>query len=586
MSPSHRRWLFVAVLVAALAAGPAGTAAASDGSATAGPSEPAVGPAAAVSNHTDGNGTNDAGDNGTATPTGAPPSVSLGLDGEPVAAGSYSLTASDPTLAVDASIETAGAELETVGFRVNSRVVRTYAVDGAEASVSLALPLSTGNNSVRVVVEDSGGRLAQRDLTVGKDDLAPWIGLSRPEPTEPRRRIPNLTVNRSLVTFGVETAEFTGVREAFLEVSGEDGRDAAFRTDPGDRFEQTLLVGLGNTTATIRVTDELGNVRTRRFRVELNDSQAPTVSLDPYPARTTERTVTLTGTLADNVWVRNATVAVDHLDATNRTGVTNYAESVGRDAAYEYSRAGRRVAFEKQVLLRPGRNRIEIRARDHRGQTGNRTLVVERTERARTDENGPPRVTIDANRTRRLPDGRVRVVAGVADEDLNLARVTAETADLDTGTIVDIERDTDPDDPGSTTLNVTLQGAEGTTVVRVRASDAENARDTAVRQLGAGTTPRSEPAATATTTATATSTPAGPAPATATRRANQRQATAGNETADGLPVVGSFGGAGGILGSAVGALTGIAPFTVGSFVFVLVTYAVVRGILARRRQAT
>ena len=367
-------------------------------------------------------------------------------------------------------------------------------------------------------------------------------------------------------------------------MSGEDGRDTAFRTDPGDRFEQTLLVGLGNTTATIRVTDELGNVRTRRFRVALNDSQAPTVSLDPYPERTTERTVTLTGTLADNVWVRNATVAVDHLDATNRTGVTSYTESVGRDAAYEYSRAGRRVAFQKQVLLRPGRNRIEIRARDHRGQTGNRTLVVERTERARTDENAPPRVTIDANRTRRLPDGRVRVVAGVADEDLNLARVTAETANLDTGTIIDIERDTDLDGPGSTTLNVTLEGTEGTTVVRVRAGDAENARDTAVRQLGTETTPRSEPTATA--TATATTTPASPAPATATRRANRRQTTAGNETTGSLPVVGSLGGAGGTLGSAVGALTGIAPFTVGSFVFVLVTYAVVRGILARRRQAT
>jgi hypothetical protein len=503
------------------------------------------------------------------------PVVDVEVDGSSVTAEDYTLVARDPRLVVTARVGADADEnttVKTVEVRVNGQTERVYEPGEAETTVSLVVPLDRGNNSVTVLAEDSVDRLTTRTVTVGKDDVAPWIGLTSPFESNLRSTIPNGTVDRSLVTIGVRSGEFSAVDRGTIAVDYNDSGESASVRDPGLRFEREMLLGHGNNTVTISLTDVVGNTRIQEFELEVVDDAAPSVSVDLYPKETTANRILLTGNVTDNVWVSNASIFVEHVDSDRHHQLHNYTKTIRETTEYEYDRSGRTVRFEETLDLQTGTNRITINASDHDGREVTETIEIERLESRDVGENEPPVVTIDRNRTRLREDGRVRLVAEVEDGNWNLHSVGIETENMTSGEIVDYERITDLESRHRNVLDTILRGTDGPTVVRVRARDDEGRRDVEVVQLAPGdeSLPTTTTAAVTTTDGSGRTTDTFTFPPT-TENGTENGSAAEADGSGGLPFVGALP-----VALLLGFVGGVVPFVVGSMVFVTMTYFVLR----------
>lgn len=409
---------------------------------------------------------------------GVDPQVNATLDGSPIADGGFRVVESDPELAVTAAAGPGAADNVTVRnviVRVDGRTVRGYRYDSRTATASVDLPLSDGNNSVRVIVEDSADRVTSRTFTVGKDDTPPWIGLTSPYATAVTGVIPDGRVDRTNVTLGVRVDEFSDIRRGSISLQYENGSVSGSQSiridDPPYTFERELLLGPGNNTVRILMIDELGNRRLQQFVLTVNDTEAPDVSLGLLPNQTSSPAVQLNGAVTDNVWVRNVSVRVRHLDASNVTGLTNRTIRVVDDEEYRYSDENRRIPLDERVPLREGTNRITVFATDHRNRNVTREFTVERVETRSEPVNEPPRITIDRERTRIRADGRLQLVARVEDDNFNLDVIAVETERNDTGALLDFERFTDIGSRAVVSVNTSLRTGDGNALVRLRAVD-------------------------------------------------------------------------------------------------------------------
>ncbi|MFB6164135.1 MAG: hypothetical protein ABEJ31_03155 [Haloarculaceae archaeon] len=575
MARTRRFSLVVGCLVAA-----ALFAALAPGTAAGAPrAQPALAPPGTVADAGNATGTNDS--------TGAAPGVAVSVNRDRVFPSTYRVYATDPTVTIEASVGADdGATLSAIELQVGSRTERSWDPQGTEATVSAHLPLDRGNNTVRVIVSDSEDRFTTREFTLAKDDVPPWIGLRTPYHVSLHSSIPNGTVNSSVVTIGGPFSEFTRVTSGGVTVRFHGNETTTGFRDPGRNFSTTVLLGDGDTLAkvsdnnSVRVfaTDAVGNLRVEQFGLTVDDQSAPTVALDTYPKQTTAASVDLSGRIADNVWVKNATVHVDHLDQLNGTGVANVTEQLRPDTPYRVSRAGRSIAFEKAVPLWFGTNRIEIRASDHLGQTVTRTITVERARGPDAGRNRDPVVSIDRNRTRLDDRGRVHLRANVSDPDWNLDAVSVEVADLRNDTLLSYHRYGDLGGRRAVALADSFRGARRPVVVRVRAADTADGRSVATTQLSPtegspdrAVTPENETTTTsAPDTATATPTRATTTATNATT-AGSGNASAGPDGGGGLPLVGSLP-----IGPVLGFLGGIAPFALGSYLLVTLSFFVLR----------
>lgn len=512
----------------------------------------------------------------------------------------------DPRLTINASVGSAvtkGTTIENVVVRINGQTFRSYNPDESPTEITAELPLDRGNNTVTVIVEDSAENVNSKKIEVTKDDLAPWIGLTSPYDSKLTSVIPNGTVDESLVTFGVRSGDLSGIDLATIDVnytstytSDHTNQETEFSNvetirvdDPGKRFLQDALLGYGNNTVSISLTDEVGNRRTETFNLEVVDDDAPTVSIDLYPEQTTDHRIELSGTISDNVWLRNASLEVVNLDkqeeienVSSGYKLWNYTKSLKRPEAYDHERSGRSLEFTEAINLQKGTSRITFTATDHLGQTVTRSIEIERLDSVDDAEVQPPSVTIDRNKTRLRRDGLVHLVANVSDPDWDIDTVAIETANLSTGKIIDFEQFRSLGNRNSVTINTTLRGGDrnDSIVVRARARDRNGKEDIAVQQLKWRTDEPDEPdvdpvsTVTPTTTqSTATPTPTTPESTPTTTPTSTPTNTSMNESAANNSG-GLFGG--GIVDAVIGFVIAIIPFVVGGIVFVTVAYFVLR----------
>jgi hypothetical protein len=380
-----------------------------------------------------------------------------------------------------------------------------------------------------------------------------------------------------VVTLGVRVRDFSAIRGGTVTVSNGSHQETTSFSGPGTRFDRDILLASGNNSVRIAVSDVLGNTRTQQFRLQVLDRGPPSISLDLFPETTTARSIDFSGTVSDAIWVKNASIHVEHLDRTNSTGITAYNETIRRDSPYEIARAGRTIPFTERLLLEPGLNRITVTASDYRGNVTNRTVEIERVGPTTPATNDPPSVAIHENRTVFRDDGSVRLNATVADPDWNLESVSVETENYSTGEIIDFERFGDLDGRGSVSIDTTLSTDGGPVWVRVRAGDAfdDRRRDSVLRYAPGESAPDGTPATPDPTTAVPTAaTPDGGPSGTDAPTTNAT--AAGPADGGGLPLIGSLSIAG-ILGFVVS----VAPFALGAIVFVAIAYVVLRRVRGR-----
>lgn len=393
----------------------------------------------------------------------AEPTVSLAVDGTQMAAGEKTVVPEDPVLSVNASARTT---VERVVVRVDDTTVKTWVPGTQTMSESILLDLANEPQVVQVIVTGSDGSVAVSQITVEKDEVAPFIGFEEPFESDPRGRPPGaVTLSESSVTLSgtlsdasnVEFVRITREHRSQSLVDYEVVTQTHVVRDPGERFSQELFFGPGENRVHVVVQDAFGNSRNYDLSFTITDVTDPTISLDGVPEETSSSTVFINGTATDNVQVDSVSYAV--FGEVSRRSVV-----VGQGPAADPTRE--QLPFSREVELVPGPNRITVWATDTSGNEVQQFVVVNYVR------NVVPTLTVDETRTHLVTDSEVHVYG--AARDGRVSSLSVETVD-GSGTVVDYEQ---VYDGGDVWNDITFEeelslAASGDTTVVVRAVDAD-----------------------------------------------------------------------------------------------------------------
>jgi len=139
--------------------------------------------------------------------TGASPTVTLTVDGEPVAAGSETLVRTDPTVGVRVE---ASVPVELVDVRVDGAI--RWSREPGESSVEATVPLAleSGANEVTVVANADG--VSSVSATVIKDDQRPRVAYTAPFETSALAGVPaEVRVDAAATTLAGDLVDDAGV---------------------------------------------------------------------------------------------------------------------------------------------------------------------------------------------------------------------------------------------------------------------------------------------------------------------------------------------------------------------------------------
>jgi len=369
-----------------------------------------------------------------ATETG--PLVNVTVAGRPVDGGEGPKVGDDPEMTIAASVgngSLSGTNVTEIVVRLNGEGYTTIETGNGTVTERIELDLRSGDNEVRVIVTDDASNVAATQFTVRKDGDPPYVFLTSPYETTPWRSIPDGETSGGNVSLVGQIIEDSTVEKVQITHSfGDYGRTYVFR-EAENSFALNLTLGYSGVdtrTNEFRLTtvDEFGNVRTDEFAINHTDAAAPTVSFRPLPNETTRTRLTVSGTVADDVWIQRANVTIRRPDG-NRSGF----DRIVGPRKYELDTDRRTASFEKSFyLLSPGTYEATVAVTDVTGKTTTRTVTVERVE---GEETVAPTVTVDRDRTVVLNEGTL-FLSGAAYEGVT-ERLVVETRDAATGETLD-----------------------------------------------------------------------------------------------------------------------------------------------------
>ncbi|MDG5778489.1 PGF-pre-PGF domain-containing protein [Haloarculaceae archaeon H-GB2-1] len=409
-----------------------------------------------------------------------PPSLTVTADGETMADGDRYSTATKPRLAVDASVAAgtpANVSLVELIVRVNGKTVHRSTPDGRSVETALRPSLSSGNNTVRVIVIDSADGVESTQFTVYKDGTAPFIYLQQPYETRPLYAIPDGEATGVDVTFEGNLIEESTVQQ--LTLSYENGGNVSETrnfNEPDDHFETTVRLARGENNVTLAARDSFDNTRQYRFVVNVTDGAGPELRLDDIDTETTAHEYTISGSASDDVWVREVTASFDKQDGNHTVN-----ETVVSTRSYADSDDRREVSFSEDFLLELGTYDVTVTVTDHTGNETTRTFTVNRT--VRDAEAIAPEVRILQDRTLFIGNRTLFVSATATDGETE--RVSVETRNTTTNETLDYTV------VHSGRIQETVEFATRSTVgpgvstVIVRATDASGAEHTALTYVNA-----------------------------------------------------------------------------------------------------
>jgi len=365
------------------------------------------------------------------------PVVNVTVDSTPVSGGDSYRAGGDVTMTVAASVgggESAGANVSEIVIRLDDEAYTTIETDGGNVTQAVELALDGGDNEVRVIVTDDAGNVDATQFTVRKDSDPPFVFLTSPYETDPWDPIRDGSASGSNVTLAGKIIEDTAVEKIIISHEFGDTRETYALRDVEQNFSLDLFLGYSGAderTNEFRMIteDTLGNVKTYEFAINLSDGAAPTVSFRPTPNATTQNTLSINGSVADDVWIQRANVTLRRPDG-NRSSFNRF---VG-PRSYEIDPDRRTASFEDTLyLIEPGVHEATVSVTDIAGRTTTRTVTVERL----ADEEGTvaPNVTVDRDRTVVLGE-RTLFLSAVAFEGLT-DRLVVETRESATGDTVD-----------------------------------------------------------------------------------------------------------------------------------------------------
>lgn len=417
----------------------------------------------------------------------------------------------DPTITIEArAAKGSAARLELVVVRIDDSIHESFEVNATEVTETIEPSFFNGDHEIEVIARDSEGGVRSLAFTLRKDTVGPFVWLTSPYNSTPRREIQDGTVDNVTVTIAGRIDEPTTPTELLIiRTHTRTGlTQAASSTYSGSAFSERLKLGIGRNRITIKAVDRLGNFRLKEFALEYHDRDPPRVTTDaPQTTRASE--ITLRVTVTDNVWVNASTFRTERITVPNVIPPRDYKVNGDRDS----------VTFSRSVGLRVGNNTFEVTAWD---QSGNRRVESFTVHRERSAEFGyqAPNITIDGTRTRFVAGDSLSVIGTITGDELTSATIRIQ--DGEDGETLDylVLHDGAPSE--EIAINESVPVNRDTVKLRILVEDAEGTRRTAElwvdrtrQEVSLGTeTPEPTPTDTpvpeeeATATATPTDTPA------------------------------------------------------------------------------
>jgi len=425
----------------------------------------------------------------TAGQTAHGPTIGTTINGENIPDGGFTVVREGARLQLEVGAP-ANASLDSVIVRVNGNTVYRNTDPDQSVTIERTLPVSGGNNTVRVIAEGTNDAVATRQFRVYLETLPPALDLESPvdAPATPYD-YPTVTTNETRDTVAGEFEDFTGFRDATVSASLPRGTTLWTIQLSGEnqRFEREMVLRYPRTRFSVETADVLGNRYFDTFDVRVVDDESPDLELNFTGQREETPRYRVRGGVEDNVWVKNVTVTVWHFDSgpfqENRRDYT----AVG-DREYERSTDRLEQSFEQDVRLLRGRNLVAVFAHDHEDRQVVRTFTVEYFPDV------PQAPTIDvAEDLTRIDDDQLDLQGLVSDGDGDLQQVYLEVQNRNTSEVTDVET-IRLRNRSTYELERRLNVTRGTSEVRIEAVDSRDNRTTSRFFINTSTgIPRVEP---------------------------------------------------------------------------------------------
>jgi len=429
------------------------------------------------------------------------PTVSVGVDAQPLDRGDTYHTQTDPVVDVNADAQ---SPIDRIEVRIDGATRHAFEPSSQHFERSIVLDLETGAHRLTVVARADG--VATHESTVVLDDEAPVVNYSDPfesesdDPDEPPTD--ELTVNRGNVTINgsltdISTVDTVRVDHEYayetVHSAEREGKRQHLTAGPGGNFSQPVFLALGDNEFTVQAEDAVGNARVHQFTVTVEDDTEPSLTITDIRWESPTR-LHIEGYATDNVqvqsvWVESGEDAGEDEDDDSEDDEDDTFDVTRHPFVFsqgtEPDRDRHNATFGTTAYHPPDTDYVVIGVNDTAGneQTWNYTL----------SEFLAPNITIHDERTGYVADRRVAVGGRVTEGQVRSVRV--ETLDPETGQIVDLQ---------STTLDANgsfatrLDGAPDETRVRVRVRDASGAdhlaNTTVTEQEPTPSDPAGEPA--------------------------------------------------------------------------------------------
>ncbi len=399
---------------------------------------------------------------GTFVASAAEPTVNIEVNNERFTDGSEIDVSSDPTVDISVTAET---QISLIEVYVDGTAQRTFDPNGTSFEKEFQLKLDNGEHDIQVVA--GANETTTIDGVITKDGGAPFIEYTEPFSTPDKSTPPDVTtVTEAQLNLSGDLFDDSGVRSIEIERRFEyryaNSRETSRATyeidDPGDSFQQEILLGNGENEITATYIDEMGNQRRHDFSLVVDDRRGPQIDVSA-PAQVTEPSATISATVTDNVKLQSVTITAPSIG--NKQVVSSRSPEPNADRL--------QVKIKENIELSEGRNEVDIEATDVNGNSVSEELTV---EYVRIIE---PIIEIDGENTT-VENNSVSVRGRIFRGEVTRASIQTRTASENGSKIIDIGGLYTKDSIAETvTINQTLTLAPNKTVteIRVLATDSE-----------------------------------------------------------------------------------------------------------------
>lgn len=392
----------------------------------------------------------------------AEPTVDIEVNNEQFTDGTEIDVGSDPTVDISVTAET---QINLIELYVDGIAQRTFDPNGTSFEEEFQLTLDNGEHDIQIVA--GANKTTTTDGVITKDSGAPFIEYTEPFSTPDKSTPPDVTtVTEGQLTLSGDLFDDSGVQSIEIERrfeyryanSRETSRANYEIDDPGDSFQQEILLGNGENEITAKYIDEMGNQRRHDFSLVVDDRRAPQIDVNA-PTQVTEPSATISATVTDNVKLQSVTITAPSIG--NKQVVSSRSPEPNADRL--------QVNINENIDLSEGRNEVDIEATDVNGNSVSEELTV---EYVRIIE---PTIEIDAENTTVEGDS-VSVQGRIFRGEVTRASIQTRSDSKNGTEIVDIGGVYTQDSVAETVTidqTLTLDTNETVTEIRVLATDSE-----------------------------------------------------------------------------------------------------------------